>query len=200
MGPAAGVNKALVYVPIRLIRAALIAAAVRDTRRHICGVRIEVKAGRCTVIGTDGCLITAATLEAAGADDFNAFLPRYAMHGLRLAGDGHCAVERDGNLIKLYARSETRAVPVEWKELDWRHVVPDAFDNGPVHLQAKVLATVQRIAEIHGDRAPVLQTNQKRQLAAWCSSDAITVAMGVRLDGEKPIGVPAWALSPKAAA
>lgn len=186
-------NKAVASIPGALVRAAFLVSAMRDPRRHICGVRIEVRGGRCTVMGTDGSVLTAASCEAQGSEDFNAFLPRYALHGVRLTG-GDLAVEHLGETVRLYAPGETRIVPAEWNDLNWRSVVPDSFDNGHVCLQPKTLAKLQRVAEIHGDRMPTLQTNTKRGLAAWCGKDAFVLASGVYQSmADQPIGLPAWA-------
>ena len=193
-------NKAVASIPGTLVRAAFLVSAIRDPRRHICGVRIEVREGRCTVMGTDGNVLTAASCEAQGSEDFNAFLPRYALHGVRLTG-GDLAVEHLGETVRLYAPGETRIVPAEWKELDWRSVVPDAFDNGHVNLQPKVLAKLQRVAEIHGDQAPCLQTNRQRGLAAWCGKDAFVLASGLYQNNvHQPLAMPVPAWARKAAA
>lgn len=191
------------------LKAALTAAAKRDVRWYLNGVLVEVsptqmllKGGArkdtsdwrdITIMGTNGFLLTASRdQEMSEFPALTVFIPRHVLGGI---GRDPVLLSMTGTegVYALHVRGEERLFRGDVvKPINWRSVVPVAFDEKRPFIAPGLLSLACRIAALHGDRSAVFRSSNGNK-STWTNGHALIVVMGLREEGIELIDIPRWA-------
>jgi len=195
-----------VGIPINhmALRAALIAAARNDLRRHFNGVLVEVnneskRRSHITLIGSDGFILAACRYGVMSEiPDQTLFIPRFVLSGVT---DGTVYSSSTPGEFRLDTGKETRLFDGTNTTLStWRAVVATEFDDKPVHVVPALLSRAQRITSLLGCGFPVFRGSGGVK-STWVGDDEIVIVMGLRDTAhDKLRAVPKWAMQNSAAA
>lgn len=101
-----------------LLRAVALAAADRDIRTYLNGVCVQVRAGRCTIVATDGTRMHVGQGPAVSGRDLDILVPHEVIKRAAMLGN-----QMDLN-TSAYTLSGLTFEPLAGKYPDWRLVVP----------------------------------------------------------------------------